>query len=31
MFLKEAEAIAHGIIQSYIDPDDRVLDMRTLY
>ena len=31
MTLQEATHIAHGLIQGYIDPDHRVVDMRSFF
>jgi len=31
MNVKEAEQIAHGLIQSFIGPDHRVMDMPSFY
>ena len=31
MTLKDAQEIAHGLIQGYIGPDHRVMDMQTFY
>ena len=31
MTVKDAQQIAHGLIQSYIGPDHRVMDMQSLY
>jgi len=28
---KEAQAIAHGLVQGYIGPDHRVMDMSSFY
>ena len=31
MTVKDAQQIAHGLIQGYIGPDHRVMDMQSLY
>ena len=31
MTLKDAQEIAHGLIQGYIGPDHRVMDMQSFY
>ena len=31
MTLKDAQEIAHGLIQGYIRPDHRVMDMQSFY
>ena len=31
MTLKDAQEIAHGLIQGYIGPDHQVMDMQTFY
>lgn len=31
MTLREAQQIAHGLIQSYIEPDHKVMDMRAFF
>jgi hypothetical protein len=31
MTIEDAKQVAHGLIQGYIDPDDRLMDMPSFY